>query len=88
MSKIHTFNTGRGYTEAGQRIAFLELPDRRAYFYDVDRGIDGVVPAPIFDDEPVDARHILAMYDAGHYEHDFEAWKHRDELRAAGLAAR
>lgn len=84
--RINTFQTGRGYTDHGQRIAFIELPDRRAYFVDVDRGIDGVVPAPIFDDQPVDARHVLAEYDAGRYEYDHEArLEHWADLGNAAL---
>jgi hypothetical protein len=83
---IPAFNTGRGYTSAGQRIAFMVLPDRRAYFYDVDRGIDGVIPAPIFEEDSVDARYILAEYDAGNYQNGFTLFNLREPLRAAGLA--
>jgi len=37
--KIISFNTGRGYTEHGQRIAAMQLNDGRVVFVDVDRGI-------------------------------------------------
>jgi hypothetical protein len=39
------FNTGRQYTEAGQRIAAALLPNGDIYFSDIDRGIDGMICA-------------------------------------------
>lgn len=43
--KIYAWNTGALYTQYGQRIGTAELPDGGVYFEDVDRGIDGLVPA-------------------------------------------
>lgn len=41
-SDIIVFQTQRMYSEHGQRIAAVELTDRRVMFYDVDRGISGI----------------------------------------------
>lgn len=38
------FNTGRLYTEFGQRIAAKQTPEGGILFVDVDRGIEGHVP--------------------------------------------
>lgn len=46
MSNIITFNTRRGYTDKGQRIAAEKLADGRVLFVDVDRGIRYVTSAP------------------------------------------
>lgn len=40
-----TWNTNRGYTNQGQRIAALILEDGRVAFYDVDRQIHGITTA-------------------------------------------
>ena len=57
--KTLTFNTGRGYTEHGQRIAATKLDDGRVLFVDVDRGISYVSAEPI----ELTARAIMAAYD-------------------------
>ncbi len=45
MKQILTWNTGRHYTEHGQRIAATMLDDgTTVYFVDIDRMIDGHVP--------------------------------------------
>jgi hypothetical protein len=36
------FNTGRGYSSHGQRIAATQLADGRVQFVDIDRGINHV----------------------------------------------
>lgn len=41
------WNTGHLYTEHGQRIAAIKLPDDRVYFVDVDRNIDGSSKLPM-----------------------------------------
>ena len=41
-----SFNTGRGYTEKGQRIAAGQLDCGRVLFVDIDRGLDYVTAAP------------------------------------------
>jgi hypothetical protein len=40
--KFISFNTGRGYTVHGQRIAATQLTDGRVQFVDIDRGINHV----------------------------------------------
>jgi len=47
MSKIVTFNTGRMYSDKGQRIACALLSDGRVMFADVDRNIDGITQGAI-----------------------------------------
>jgi hypothetical protein len=88
----HAFNTGRGYGPRGQRIAFVVLDDGRAYFVDVDRGIDGVT-AGIVDLSAIDAEAfpapthrelcdaLMADYDRGNYVDDYDVKvAHRDGL--------
>jgi hypothetical protein len=57
--KIISFNTGRGYTEAGQRIAATQLDDGRVLFVDIDRGIEYVTSAPC----DFNQRAIMRAYD-------------------------
>jgi hypothetical protein len=60
MSKrIISFNTGRGYTEAGQRIAATQLDDGRVVFVDVDRGIRYATNEPC----ELNQRAIMRAYD-------------------------
>ena len=44
--KIIAFNTGRGYTAHGQRIAATQLSDGSVAFCDIDRGIDYITTGP------------------------------------------
>lgn len=92
---IYTFNTGRLYSDKGQRIAYCQLlRDCReepttmlVAFVDADRGIAAVVrTAPCWDRQEMDAA-VLAQYDACAYErqllipNDIE-----DALKEAALA--
>jgi hypothetical protein len=61
-----TFNTGRGYTAAGQRIAATRLPDGRLMFVDVDRMIDGVTLMS-FDHGGWGMTDVMACYDSNAY---------------------
>lgn len=45
MKKL-AFNTGRGYTAKGQRIAAAQLDCGRVFFVDIDRGITYATAAP------------------------------------------
>lgn len=68
--KTIKFQTGRHYTEHGQRIAAALLDDGRIYFVDVDRDIDGILSADaadILEFGLFSRRDILSMYDAGQY---------------------
>jgi len=74
--KIHTFNTGRGYTAHGQRIAYAEIgrddrdPDQpkvKVGFADVDRMVYGVLLLYVATDAGV-----LRAYDHGFYNRDGE----------------
>lgn len=42
---IKAFNSGRGYTERGQRIA-VKLTDTHVHLVDIDRGVDMTWPLP------------------------------------------
>lgn len=42
MKHIITFNTGRQYSDKGQRVACARMEDGRVMFADVDRNIDGI----------------------------------------------
>ena len=63
MNEIKVFQTGRQYTDKGQRIAYMVDADN-IYFVDVDRGIDGVFPNT-FNDESINSSWLLYMYDTG-----------------------
>jgi len=57
--KTISFNTGRGYTEKGQRIAAGQLDCGRVLFVDIDRGIDYVTAAPC----ELSQRAVMRAYD-------------------------
>lgn len=58
------FNTGRGYTDKGQRIAAALLDNGDIYFVDIDRMIDGLITGGAFTQ-----RGIMAGYDSGSYSY-------------------
>jgi hypothetical protein len=70
---IKVFQTGRHYSDKGQRIAYTWDNDN-IYFVDVDRGIDGVYPNALHE-KSIPHWQILGLYDHGNYRY-FE----RDEL--------
>ena len=53
-----SFNTGRGYTDKGQRIAAKRIGER-VIFVDIDRGLDYVTSAPC----ALEPRAIMRAYD-------------------------
>ena len=65
LTKTLAFNTGRQYSENGQRIAAGLLDDGDIIFVDIDRGLEYLIPAGAvsFTQEA-----ILAAYDRGHLE--------------------
>lgn len=56
---IHAFNTGRLYSDHGQRIAWVVLSTGHVAMYDLDRYLDYVLIV----EHPTNAR-VLAAYDA------------------------
>ncbi len=85
---IKAFNTGRGYSVKGQRIAYAKLSTGNVSMVDIDRGLDYVlVHRP---DVPVTDGTVLALYDAN----KTAAWdaaenrEHRALLEALEDAAR
>jgi hypothetical protein len=82
------FNTGRGYTDKGQRVAAALLDNGDIYFVDVDRGIDGTIRSNgLMKDDMLDLglftqRSIMAAYDNGEY-----AWTSVPEGLRADLTA-
>ena len=91
------WNTHRGYTDAGQRIAAAVLEDGRVAFVDVDRQIDGITIASVFDVTPPQGRRptpseiesfLMKEYDYLRCTwglHDPEIVELRDRLRQAAL---
>lgn len=61
--RVFAFNTGRSYTEFGQRIAVGQL-DTLVFFVDIDRQIEGVFE---YDFGNVDRQIVMATYDRGWY---------------------
>ena len=70
---VNKFNTGREYTDKGQRVAAALLDNGDIYFNDIDRGIDGTIRANgLTRDDVVDLaiftqRGIMAAYDSNEY---------------------
>lgn len=83
--KAIKFNTGREYTDKGQRVAAALLGNGDIYFVDVDRGIDGTIKGNGLTMGDIEAlglfnqRSIMAAYDNNEY-----AWTSVPEgMRAA-----
>ena len=68
MERIQ-FNTGRHYTEYGQRIVAIKH-NNIIYFNDIDRGINGMFNAADDDFGPVELSQyiVMARYDNNKYE--------------------
>ena len=64
---IKVFQTGRHYSEKGQRIAYAWDNDY-IYIVDVDRGIDGVYPNALHE-KHIPHWQILGLYDHGNYRY-------------------
>lgn len=58
---MERFNTGRLYTEDGQRIAWQRFEDTGVYFVDLDRMIHGFIG--VHESTPVDDAFVLDCYD-------------------------
>ena len=56
-----TFNTGRTYTECGQRIAARRLANGAIMMIDIDRDIDYLLPASV----ALTQRDVMRAYDNG-----------------------
>lgn len=59
MKNTIAFNTGRGYTDKGQRIAATKLECGRVLFVDIDRGITYATAAPC----ELTQRDVMTAYD-------------------------
>jgi hypothetical protein len=70
---IKVFQTGRHYSDKGQRIAYT-CDDKHIYFVDADRGIDGVF-MNAFNEKSVSSSYLMHLYDRGGY-----GYYERDEL--------
>ena len=87
--KTLTFNTGRGYTEHGQRIAAIKLESGPIVMVDIDRGIDYIFSALTMLTQAAimweyDHNLNIAPHDAGiSYE---EYYAILNQLRAAAAA--
>lgn len=66
MERIQ-FNTGRAYTEHGQRIVAL-IADGHLYFNDIDRGIDGMYQIQDWDEWfKLTPEQVMSIYDHNLY---------------------
>lgn len=87
---VIAWQTGRWYSEAGQRIAAARTDDDRIVFLDYDRGIDGeIVPDPAYmpyiKDNPTELRdYIMTEYDYGRYAHTND----RELVKCLGLVCK
>jgi hypothetical protein len=67
MNEIKVFQTGRHYSEKGQRIAYvMDDNGTKLYFVDVDRGIDGVIPVTMYH-KSISTEFVMMNYDHGNY---------------------
>lgn len=61
--KTLTFNTGRSYTQHGQRIVATELESGNIVILDIDRHIDVILPAQVeFTKSDIVWAYDLSMY--------------------------
>jgi hypothetical protein len=85
---IISFNTGRGYTAHGQRIAATQLPDGSVAFCDIDRGIDYITTGPC----DLTQSAVMSAYDHNRTEGSWYAlpdgYAIKAELQAAARAVK
>jgi hypothetical protein len=81
---IHAFNTGRGYTAKGQRIAWTVLSTGNAAMLDIDRGIDYIL---IKGEYAWSNQSVLHAYDHNRTTRDWDAPEYA-EARALQEALR
>ena len=72
LTKTLAFNTGRQYSENGQRIAAGLLDDGDILFVDIDRGLEYVIPAGAVS---FTQAAIMAAYDKGDQCYWLEHWR-------------
>ena len=85
MNEIKVFQTGRHYSEKGQRIAYL-IDETCIYFVDVDRGLDGKLAYSTTARLPITNRDVLALYDNGNYGwFEIDEFPIREALRDKAL---
>jgi hypothetical protein len=92
LQEIIKFNSGRRYSEAGQRIAACEIQPGIVYMQDVDRGVDYILRCEL------DQYSIMHAYDRADvyavYCSDLDGFTYqdkqtlRDELTAIALTAK
>jgi hypothetical protein len=82
MNEIKVFQTGRYYSEKGQRIAYVYNDDKHAlYFYDVDRGIDGTITVYNYKEDSLSKEFLMYNYDRGNYMCMIDDGEIRNALR-------
>lgn len=80
----HHWNTGNGYTVAGQRIGALLLDDGSLVFADIDRNIDGFISADFMEGlTPREGVEYGYMHSGYHYWQaaDDMPWQEADRLK-------
>ncbi len=82
MNEIKVFQTGRHYSEKGQRIAYVYDDSKHAiYFYDIDRGIDGTITVYNYREDKLNKDFLMYNYDYGNYMCMIADTDIRDALR-------
>lgn len=69
------WNTEHLYTEHGQRIAAIKLPDERVYFVDADRNIDGTSKLPMSRMYTSLKEFVIHVYDFCEYDNGTYAFQ-------------
>jgi hypothetical protein len=83
VSNVITFNTGRWYAEAGQRVAAMLTSEGAILFVDADRNIDGYIPREYVTgrDMQFNQASIMDVYDFQRVDYWATKAQHYDELR-------
>lgn len=78
---ILAFNTGRGYSKHGQRIAAVRLHGGKVAFVDIDRGLQYVTT--VTTSKEVSEEFVMHCYDNNLTEHLSEHLCYPEDLREA-----
>lgn len=65
---LAAWNTGRLYTDKGQRISAVKLPNEKCMFYDIDRDIYGVTRIAHQPNFHGMEQFVMDQYDNGFYD--------------------
>jgi len=83
MEQSASWQTGRWYSEMGQRVAAQVIDGTKVVFLDIDRGIDGILDRP-YDDSRSLRSQVMEEYDWNRYT-GAHRLRYTDEGRKTGV---